>query len=135
MLAASRIFALIVAAMPTMASAAFTVCNRTFDVANVAIGVEVGGAFETRGWWKIGPNQCAEVIREDLSARFVYVYALDVFGRELLPGTVPLCVGPERFRASSTENCRVLGYLEARFVEVEVGEAQAWRMFLGQTPE
>lgn len=117
------------------AVAAFTICNRTFDVANVAIGREERGQISTRGWWRIGPNQCAEVIRETLDVPSVYIFALDVFGRELLPGAVPLCVGTGRFTIRGRDDCLVRGHLEAAFIEVETGGAQAWRMFLAPTPE
>ncbi|MEL7184687.1 MAG: DUF1036 domain-containing protein [Pseudomonadota bacterium] len=118
------------------AQAAFTICNRTFDVANVAIGTEAGGDVTTEGWWKIGPNQCAQVIRQPLDLRNVYVFALDVFGRELLSGAVPLCVGPEKFRiGGARQDCVLRGHLDARFLEVDTGEARAWRLFLAPLPE
>lgn len=69
------------------ARAQFTVCNQTLDVVNVAIGQEAGeNVFETEGWWTIGANQCADVIREELVNRFIYVYANDVFGQPVLGG-------------------------------------------------
>ena len=59
----------------TPARADFSVCNQTLDVVNVAIGHKVGETFRTEGWWTIGSNQCARVIREDLNTRYVYVFA------------------------------------------------------------
>ncbi|WP_179381044.1 DUF1036 domain-containing protein [Jannaschia marina] len=118
------------------AEASFTICNRSFDVANVAIGTEADGRMTTQGWWKIGPNQCAEAIPDALAPGTVYVFALDVFGRELLSGAVPLCVAPARFRISDArEDCAIRGHLDARFLAVDTGEARAWRMFIAPLPE
>ncbi|MBM2578065.1 DUF1036 domain-containing protein [Jannaschia sp. Os4] len=123
-------------AAPGPASAAFTICNRSFDVANVAIGRDERGTVETRGWWKIGPNQCAEVIPDRLRGGPVHVFALDVFGRTLLSGSVPLCVAPGRFVIEgAAADCAVRGHLDARFLLVDTGAAEAWRLFLAPIPE
>lgn len=78
--------------------AEFKVCNQSFDVLNLAFGQPSPRGFRTQGWWRVAPNQCATLIREDLSARFVYVFASDVFGKSVLPGAVTMCVAPRRFR-------------------------------------
>lgn len=117
------------------ALAAFSVCNQSFDVANVAMGQQVRGRFETRGWWKIGPNQCAEVVRDRLANRFVYVFATDVFGKELLAGSVPMCVGTDRFVIEGEADCLVRGHLQARFIEVDTQDNDSWTLFLTPLPE
>lgn len=112
------------------ALAGLTICNQTLEMANVAVGRPESGQFQTRGWWKIGPNQCAEVIRERLDARFVYVFAMDVFGKELLHGSVPLCIGTARFTIRGQEDCALRGHVAARFIEVDTEAAPEWTMFL-----
>lgn len=121
--------------IPSGAVAGFSVCNQSFDIANVAMGQQVRGRFETRGWWKIGPNQCAEVIRDTLTNRFVYIFATDVFGKELLSGSVPLCIGPDRFVIEGETDCLVRGYLDARFIEVDTQDNESWTLFLTGLPE
>ncbi|CTQ33351.1 DUF1036 domain-containing protein [Jannaschia rubra] len=79
------------------ADAQFAVCNQSFDVANLALGRYVRDTFETRGCWTVGPNQCVDRIEEELDARYVYVFAQDVFGKPLLPGGVAMRLAPERF--------------------------------------
>ncbi|PTV95964.1 putative membrane protein [Rhodobacter aestuarii] len=116
------------------ATAGFQVCNQTLDLANVAIGQPDGVGFESRGWWKIGPNQCAEVIRKPIAARFLYVFATDIFGKELLSGSVPLCIAPKRFVIEGESDCALRGYVEAPFIEVDTGDNADWTLFLRATP-
>lgn len=117
------------------AKAQFAVCNQSFDVVNVAIGQLERGVFKTRGWWRVGPNQCANVIREEISTRYVYVFAKDVFGKEVFNGTVPMCVAPERFIIDGEQDCLVRGYLPARFIEVDTQDTERWTLFVTARPE
>jgi uncharacterized membrane protein len=114
--------------------AQFAVCNQTFDVVNVAIGLFDENAFRTRGWWTIGPNQCANVIDSELRARYVYVFAQDVFGKTILTGSAPLCVAPERFEIVGESDCLVRGFIEARFHEVDTQKTERWTFFLNPPP-
>ena len=108
----------------------FAVCNQTFDVVNVAIGQQADGSFRSEGWWTVGANQCANVIREELRSRYIYVYAIDVFGQPLLAGTQSLCVGDKRFVIDSETDCWQRGYRAADFVEVDTQESPRWTVFL-----
>ncbi|UWQ81764.1 DUF1036 domain-containing protein (plasmid) [Leisingera sp. S132] len=112
------------------ARAAFTVCNQTLDVANLAVGVSEGDVFETLGWWVVGPSQCADLISHKLRSRYVYVFAKDVFGRVLLEGAAPMCVDAGRFRIRGESDCLVRGYTGARFHEVDTQQADSWTFFL-----
>lgn len=128
------------AAMALPAAAEFAVCNQSFDVVNVAIAQDVtqqGDAedtFETKGWWTIGPNQCANVIREELVSRYIYVYAQDVFGQPILNGTTEMCVSPRRFTIRGTRDCWIRGHVTAGFIEVDTVKTQRWTLFLTATP-
>lgn len=120
---------------PTRAEAEFTVCNQTLDVVNLAVGQEVEGAFQTDGWWTIGANQCVNVIREELTNRFVYVYATDVFGNAILAGTTDMCVERRRFTIRGIEECWLRGHMAARFQEVDTQAQVRWTFFLtGASP-
>jgi uncharacterized membrane protein len=112
------------------ARAQFTVCNQTLDVVNLAIGQEVDQAFQTEGWWTIGANQCADVIREELANRFVYVYANDVFGQPVLNGSTEMCVGQMRFVIRGIESCWQRGFRAVRFYEVDTQAVERWTLFL-----
>lgn len=115
-------------------AAQFSVCNQTFDVVNVAIGLYQRDAFETSGWWTVGPNQCADVIDRQLEARYVYVFAQDVFGRIVLNGATPMCVAPDRFEIRGETDCLVRGYIDARFHEVDTLRTERWQLFLYPPP-
>lgn len=116
------------------AQAQFAVCNQTFDVVNVAIGKYDENLFETSGWWTIGPNQCANVVTEELTVRYIYVFAQDVFGKTILTGSVPMCVAPDRFEIRGETDCLVRGFIEARFHEVDTQRTERWTMFLVPPP-
>lgn len=120
---------------PEAAAANFQVCNQTLDVANVAIGQWDLDAWETSGWWTVGPNQCANVIEDTLTARFVYVFARDVFNRAMLPGATPMCVDPEEFRIRGVQDCPVRGHLTAQFLEVDTRRSERWTLFLNASQE
>jgi uncharacterized membrane protein len=116
------------------AQARFSVCNQTLDVVNVATGIYEIDSFVTSGWWTIGPNQCADVIERQLEARYVYVFAQDVFGRVVLSGSTPMCVAPDRFEIRGETDCLVRGYLDARFHEVDTLQTERWQLFLYPPP-
>jgi uncharacterized membrane protein len=116
------------------ARAEFHVCNQTLDVVNVAIGQQENEAFRTEGWWTVGSNQCATVIRGDLQVRYLYVYASDVFGQPILNGTQSMCVGASRFTIEGITDCWVHGYRAAQFVEVDTKATSDWTLFLSGAP-
>lgn len=116
------------------AAAEFAVCNQSFDVVNVAVGQYEDNDFVTRGWWTVGPNQCANVIREALTARYIYVFAQDVFGKEILQGATPMCIAPNRFTIIGETTCLLRGYLDANFLEVDTQQTERWTLFLTAPP-
>ncbi|MEJ6403005.1 DUF1036 domain-containing protein [Yoonia sp. 2307UL14-13] len=119
---------------PRPAHAQFSVCNQSFDVVNVAIGLFEEDGFVTRGWWTVGPNQCANVIRDELQSRYIYVFAQDVFGKEILRGTVSLCVAPDGFEVKGERDCVVDGLVPVDFIEVDTLETERWTLFLAPPP-
>ncbi len=127
---ASAFFALL--AKPVFAQ--FAVCNQTLDVINVAIGQYDIDAFETSGWWTIGPNQCANVIDSQLSSRYIYVFGQDVFGKSIVTGSTPMCVAPDRFEIRGDQDCLIRGLIEARFQEVDTLRSERWTMFIYPPP-
>jgi uncharacterized membrane protein len=133
-LIAIAVFSAVSAALPSVAKAEFAVCNQTFDVVNVAVGQYDHNVFETSGWWTIGPNQCANVIIEDLRVRYIYVFAQDVFGKTILTGSTPMCVAPDKFTIRGETDCLVRGYLEARFLEVDTQRTERWTLFITPPP-
>lgn len=114
--------------MPALAQ--FAVCNQSLDVINVAIGRDAGEDFQTEGWWTVGPNQCANVIREELDSRFIYIHATDVFGQPITTGSTQMCVSPRRFVIRGITECWTRGFIAAGFIEVDTLKTQRWTLFL-----
>lgn len=112
------------------ARAEFTVCNQTLDVVNVALGQEVDGLFQTDGWWTVGANRCVNVVREELTNRYIYIYATDVFGNAVLDGSTEMCVDRRRFTIRGIKDCWQRGHIAARFYEVDTLQQVRWTMFL-----
>lgn len=120
----------VIIGMQSAARAEFSVCNQSLEVMNVAIGQLHHDKFRTQGWWKIGPNQCASIIQKPLKSRYIYVFAKDVFGKELLNGSVPMCISPNYFLIDGETDCLVRGFLPARFIEVDTNKSQRWTIFI-----
>jgi uncharacterized membrane protein len=116
--------------VPNKALAEFTICNQTFDVVNLAVGQEIESTFQTDGWWTIGANQCVNVIREELTNRYIYIYATDVFGNAILSGSTEMCIERRRFTIRGIEECWQHGHVAARFFEVDTLEQIRWTFFL-----
>ena len=119
-------------ALPAPAEAGLAVCNRTLDVANVAIAQGEAGRLVSRGWWVVAPNRCADVVHGPLPSRYVYLHATDVRGRSLLPGTARLCVGTGAFEAEARADCAPAGLVAAPFSEIDTGDARDWTLFLAE---
>ncbi|MBV8262837.1 MAG: DUF1036 domain-containing protein [Candidatus Eremiobacteraeota bacterium] len=72
---------LVASLYPSPAAAAFTVCNSTtYGVVNVAYAVTWRDSNnqpygESQGWWAIDPDTCKIILKNDISAYTVYIYA------------------------------------------------------------
>lgn len=127
--------ALAVSAFADPARAELQLCNQSFEVLNVALASpEEGQDFTTHGWWRVAPNQCATLQREVLHSRYYYIFATDVFGNEVLSGSIPMCVAPRRFEIAGQQDCLLRGYLDARFAEVDTEEQPSWTVFVTPRP-
>ena len=134
-LAAIPVAALLTVLSIGHARAEFTVCNQTLDVVNLAVGQKVDNADQTDGWWTIGANQCVNVIREELTNRYIYIYATDVFGHAILNGSTEMCIDRRRFSIRGIDECWQRGHIAAQFVEVDTLEQVRWTFFLtGNSP-
>lgn len=115
----------------TSALAEFQVCNQSFDVINVAIGqAEADGSFRTEGWWTVGTNQCARIVRDVLQNRYIYIHATDVFGQPVVESAHSMCVDSSRFEIFGASDCWQRGYRTVPFVEVDTKAVDRWTLFL-----
>ncbi len=106
-IAAAAAFALVV--LTTSAHAELTLCNRTSYRMDVAIGLEKRANVETRGWFRIDPGQCRQVLDGPYDADMAYVYARTprVYGSAPLPqnGNAEFCIRDGDFTISNGREC------------------------------
>jgi uncharacterized membrane protein len=112
--------ALLMPSAPALAD--FKICNRMSYVVEAAIGVEDGTAVATRGWFRVDPGQCRDMVQGALQFDHLYIHsrALAVYGPSPLPqsGHADLCVAPGNFVIAAARTCRS-GQRPAHFTEVK----------------
>jgi uncharacterized membrane protein len=112
------------------ARADFRVCNKTRALINIAVGTDAGEVFKTEGWWVATPGSCATPIRGPLKSRYVYLYATDIDGVDLLAGTATMCIDRGKFTAFGVENCWRRGLQAVTFAEIDTLDSSDWTTFL-----
>lgn len=112
------------------ASAEFRVCNNTRSLVNLAVGSNAGEDFMTEGWWIVTPGSCVTPIKGPLRGRYVYLYATDIDGADVLKGSVSMCVDRGGFKAYGIENCWRRGLLAVTFAEIDTLDSPDWTTFL-----
>ena len=110
---------------PTSASA-----TRRTRCINIAVGTDAGEAFKTEGWWVATPGSCATPVRGPLKSRFVYLYATDIDGVDLVTGTATMCIDRGKFVAYGAENCWRRGLQAVTFAEIDTLDSADWTTFL-----
>ena len=107
------------------ARADLKLCNRMSYVVEAAIGLENKGTTETRGWFRIDPGQCRNVLQGEIKidGLFLYARALAVYGASPLPqtGHAELCVvqdTKDNFVIPSARLCARTGQRLVRFTAV-----------------
>ena len=107
---ATAIVALVVLAA-TPARAELTLCNRTSYRMDAAIGLEKRATVATRGWFRVDPGQCRQVVDGALDADMVYLHARTppVYGSAPLPqnGNAEFCIRDGNFEIGNARGCPV----------------------------
>src|SRR5438105_29416 len=113
----STIAASIVLLTATAARAELTLCNRTSYRMEAAIGLERRANVTTRGWFRLDPGQCRQVLDGPLDADMVYLHARTpaVYGSAPLPqnGQADFCIRGGEFDIPNARDC--LTSQQARF--------------------
>lgn len=106
-IAATALFLTLASASP--AQAELTLCNRTSYRMDVALGLEKQTNIETRGWFRVDPGQCRQVIDGALEADMVYVHARtpEIYGSAPLPqnGNASFCIRDADFQIADGRGC------------------------------
>jgi uncharacterized membrane protein len=120
----------LVVSSPLAAHADFRVCNKMRALINLAVGTNAGDDFSTEGWWVVTPGSCVTPIREPLKGRYIYLYAADINGADVLKGTVSMCIDRAKFKSIGIENCWRRGLQAVTFAEVDTLDSRDWTTFL-----
>jgi uncharacterized membrane protein len=128
----SRLLFMLVALVPVALSAParadFKLCNRMSYVVEAAIGIEVGAAVATRGWFRVDPGQCRDIVQGTLQFDHLYLHSrtLSVYGASPIPqtGQADLCIAPGNFVIAGARTCRS-GQRLARFTEVQPSTSES----------
>ena len=120
----------LLAASHAPASADFRVCNKTRSLINLAAGTNAGEDFSTEGWWTVTPGSCATLVRGPLTGRYVYLYATDISGADVLKGSVSMCIDRGKFKVFGIENCWRRGLEAVTFAEIDTLASPDWTTFL-----
>lgn len=112
------------------AEAGLRVCNQTLDLLNVAVGEPSDTGFATEGWWIVTPNSCSSIIKNALVSRYLYLFATDVYGQNVIAGDLPMCVGRRKFKISGSDECYLRGYDRASFKEIDTFDSAFWTVFI-----
>ena len=93
----------------TQAHAGLTLCNRTSYRVETAIGLEKGPAVSTRGWFRLDPGECKQVVDGAFDADMVYVHSRTppIYGTPPSPesGQAALCAREGDFEFADGRNC------------------------------
>lgn len=114
----------------TPVRAEFRVCNNTRSLINLAVGTAAGDDFSTEGWWTVTPGSCATPIPGPLTGRYVYLFATDIQGADVLKGTVSMCVDRRKFKVVGIDNCWRRGLQAVTFAEIDTQNSPDWTTFL-----
>jgi uncharacterized membrane protein len=119
---------LVPVALSAPALADLKICNRMSYVVEAAIGIEDGTAVATRGWFRVDPGQCRDMVQGTLQFDHLYVHSrtLSVYGAAplLQTGQADLCVAPGNFVIAGARTCRS-GQRHARFTEVKPSTSES----------
>jgi uncharacterized membrane protein len=113
----------VVLAMP--AQAELTLCNRTSYRVEAAVGLEKRANVATRGWFRIDPGACRQVVDGPLDVDMVYLHARTqpVYGSAPLPQAshADLCVRDGDFEIANARGCPVSQ--QARFTAAQPSDS------------
>jgi len=114
------------------ASADLRVCNNTPSRVGVALGYRDNQGWVSEGWYLLKANSCETLLKEDLIARYYYIYAQDYDRGGEWTGRTPMCTRDKEFQIRGIEECLARGFDRTRFFEIDSGEQKSWTVQLGE---
>jgi uncharacterized membrane protein len=137
---AAGVLVLLLAMLPTSASADLRLCNTTKGRIGVAIGYKDASTagWATEGWWNVPAQTCETVYKGTLSGRFYYIHAVDYDRGGEWAGQSFMCTSDKTFTIKGVQDCPKRGYNRTGFFEVDTGDAKDWTIRLtdpGEAPK
>jgi len=114
------------------ASADLRVCNNTPSRVGVALGYRDNQGWVSEGWYLLKANSCETLLKEDLIARYYYIYAQDYDRGGEWTGRTPMCTRDKEFQIRGIEECLARGFYRTRFFEIDSVEQKSWTIQLGE---
>ncbi len=116
-------------ALATPAQAELTLCNRTSYRLDAAIGLEKRANVATRGWFRIDPGACRQIVDGPLDVDMVYVHGRTppVYGSAPLPQAnhAELCIRDGDFEIANARGCPL--NQQARFTAAQPSDSRKGR--------
>lgn len=107
------------AALERNSDAGLTVCNDAGAPIAAAVGSTRAAVDESRGWWRVEPGECAQVLGGYLREGDAFIYAKQLANparpQPMTGGQAEFCIAPARFRAEGRSDCEGRGYEAAGF--------------------
>lgn len=105
----------------------FFYCNKTDNPVWSAIAVPEGeDDYNSRGWWKLDPGNCAKILKGKLKQNHYYVYGVIEEGeqeRRIAGGVKAFCVNAIKFESDTDSSCTEQELDEAMFLRIEIGSS------------
>ena len=102
------------------------ICNRMSYVAEAAIAVQERGAAASRGWFRVDPGQCRNVLQGALTANEIFIHTRvnSVYGPSpaAQTGDADFCVADGNFVIGGARSCRG-GQRSVRFSAVKPSDS------------
>ncbi len=116
------------------AHADLKLCNNTDSRVGVAVGYRDEQGWASEGWWNVGPHSCETLLKNKLTARYYYIYAIDYDKGGAWGGTAMMCTQDKLFTVRGIKDCVGRGYQHTGFFEVDTKEEPDWTVSLSGAP-
>ncbi len=106
-------------------------CNMTKSRIGVVIGYRDTKGWVTEGWWNVDANNCSDILKGKLNARYYYVHAEDYVRDGEWAGKAFMCVKNKSFTIKdASKDCVQRGFRIAGFFEVDTTNEDDWTIRL-----
>lgn len=100
-------------------------CNKTDNAVWSAIATPTGeDTYNSKGWWRLDPGDCAKILKGELAQDHYYVYGAIEQGRgerRLAGGDKSFCINAVMFDSANETACADQDLDEAVFKRIEIG--------------